>query len=250
MLSCSIDLSNLCQNSCKFCLSRPNLNGELLDLEIYNILLSDLYKMGVESIVFSGGGEPLTHPDFRDFVLSASAYGFRLGMITNGIDLDKYFDLIPNFVFIKVSLDAGTRKTYLKVKGSDSFNKVIQNIIRTVDKTFINVGFILTEENAHEVFDIGHLLNEAGTISINKDVCKFPRKPTLESCKISENLGIVTADACVYYCSLKRWDKDFLLGNLKDNNIIDIWERRSSINPDITKCTDCRYSITKHEGFV
>ena len=251
MISCSIDLSNECQNSCKFCLSKPFLKkGQYLDLGIYSSLLNDLASMNVKSIVFSGGGEPLTHPNFREFILLADAYHFKLGLITNGINLNQYLDLMSRFVFVKISLDAGSRKTYNRVKGSDSFNLVIQNVIKVIGKTFINIGYVLTEENTHELFDIEYLLNGVEIISIKRDVRKQPRIATVNSCKISDSLGIVTADANVYYCPLKRWDPNFLLGNLKSDSIINIWKRRAEIKPKVITCGDCRFSTIKHEGFI
>jgi MoaA/NifB/PqqE/SkfB family radical SAM enzyme len=250
MISCSIDISNACQNKCEFCLSSENLDGTFIDFDIYLNLIYDLHSMGVKSIVFSGGGEPLLHPQFKDIILAASSLNFRIGLFTNGIDLSKYLFLLPRFSWVKVSLDAGSPSSYKKIKGSKYFGRVIQNIIKTADKTDVTVGWVLSRDNASELFNIEDILPSGATISIKRDVRVVKRKPSIESCRMSDRLGIVTADSKVYYCPMTRWNNNYLLGDLRKNNIFEIWEKRKGFEVDVSNCNDCRFSTAKHDGFV
>ena len=249
MISCSIDISNRCNNRCSFCVSEKYLDGTFINFDLYVRLLHSLHEMGVKSLVFSGGGEPTLHPNFKDIIEAATAYGFRLGMITNGIELDQYFDLLKNFVWVKVSLDSGSRETYKKIKGSDNFGRVIRNILRSVDKTFINVGYVLTRENCGELFDLEYLLKGVGAVSVKRNIYDSPRIMINDSCKVSDKLGVVTADCKVYYCPLKRWNKNYLLGDLTIESIPEIWERRAEFK-HFENCSDCRFGQIKHKYFV
>ena len=244
MISCSIDLTNRCQNKCRFCHWAEFLNGEVIDFSLYKSLINDLKKMGVKSIVFSGGGEPLLHRKFRNIV--QNSLDFRLGLFTNGIWLHKYMDLLNVFDWIKVSLDAGSRRSYERIKGSDSFGRVVRNIIRAKELTDVSVGWVLCEENCKEIFDLENLIGIQ--VNIKRDINTVKRKVSIESCKMSEDLGIVTASGKVYYCPLKRYNEKYLLGDLNTDKMSEIWGRRDKIVPN--GCDDCRFSNSKHEYFL
>ena len=43
---------------------------------------------------FTGGGEPLTHPDAKEIIEYACDCGFSVGLVTNGLLLDKIDEVI------------------------------------------------------------------------------------------------------------------------------------------------------------
>lgn len=247
MISCSIDLCNRCQNDCVFCIAQKYLDGSVLDYGVYLRLLEDLERMRVKSIVFSGGGEPLLYPHFQQAVIDASSLGFRLGLFTNGIILDDFLGIASKFTFIKVSLDAGSVESYKRIKGTNSYDRVIRNIDKIKDLTYTTIGWVLLKENCSEIFNAERVLDGVGSINIKRDVRVVKRRPTSDSCRSSRDLGIVASNGKVYYCTMKKWDDRYLLGDLAVDRMPIIWERRRQITVD---CYDCRFGGIKHDGFV
>jgi len=86
-------------------------------------LLFEDYK-----VVLSTAGEPTLHPNRKDFYNSFD--GLELSVNTNGSVFDKdLFDTMNKTrVLLECSVDAGTRETFLRIKGVDCFEKVIKNL--------------------------------------------------------------------------------------------------------------------------
>ena len=274
-ISCEIDLSNRCQNVCHFCHFKDVVSDRLIDIsdDIYLNLIDQLYKIKCRSITFTGGGEPLLHHNFRRCIVKASVSGFELGLITNGIFLDKYMGMMRLFRFIRISLNASTPETYFKITGRNHFNRVIENIIELVKRvkgyeTNVGISMVVTDINKHEVskfYELGKKIgvdfsqvkpawkisNIEDTISVKDNYKSFITErytvdendpSTKYACLIAGLIGQVGADGKVYYCCVQRGKKNFIVGDLSKEPLIEIMERRyNQIYPDISKCGSCRY---------
>jgi len=253
-ITCEVDPSNRCQNSCSFCMySDYRKNNKIIDHVEFERLCTDLLSIGTRSITFTGGGEPLTHPDFDTLVNIASFLGFKLGLITNGINLHK-ITTHDSFEFIRVSLDAATSKTYRTIKGNGYFPQVLDNI----KKYNPGVSYVICDDNKSEIEEAQELVTKLGAkyiqfkpaygsdyqpshngfSTINQH--RYPVSSRLP-CKIAGRVGVVGSDGSVWYCCQKRGDPKYLLGNIYNNWFSDIWKDRDSIVPDISSCITCRY---------
>lgn len=263
-VTCEIDPSNACNLNCNFCMYSEfrSKDKSLMDMISYEVLVNELSSLGVKSITFTGGGEPLIHPKINEMAMIAYSLHFDLGLITNGILLDRIKD--PSiYSFIRISLDASNEKMYKKVKGKDFFNKVVDNVHDLVlkNKTDVGLSYVVCEENVHGINEAIRLANELDVDYIQFKPAwmngkKFPL-PEMNGnkiittdrykaednlpCKIAGLVGIITASGEVYFCCQKRGEKDFCLGNIKDELFSDIWKRRLSFIPDVSKCPNCRY---------
>jgi MoaA/NifB/PqqE/SkfB family radical SAM enzyme len=101
-----LDVANACNTNCVFCgLHSPRLGGPgpnargrrftegwstgRIDLETFAGLIDDLAAIGAtEDVLFSGEGEPLTHPRIFDMLRLARAKGLALTLFSNGLALD------------------------------------------------------------------------------------------------------------------------------------------------------------------
>ena len=264
-ITCEIDPSNACNLNCSFCMYGKDLkkNRDILPWEIYRNLITELKTLGVKSICFTGGGEPLMNPRFNDMVSEANSLGFEIGLITNGTLLDRVENL-DYFKFIRISLDAYDEKSYDKIKGKYLFNTVIRNIEDAVssEKTDIGISYVVCEENVNGIEKIQETLSETGikyiqfkpawinggkfelpeNVNGNKAIVtdRYIAKDNL-SCLIAGLIGIVGADSKVYFCCQYRLNKKFCLGNLVEDSFWNLWKNRKEIMPDISKCPQCRY---------
>lgn len=77
--------------------------------------------------------------------------GLAVGLITNGTQ-DLAPDLLSEFEWIRVSLDASTAKEYKSLKGVDCFEKVILNIAKYAQYcSSVGVGYVVTNQNISQI---------------------------------------------------------------------------------------------------
>ena len=264
-ISVEIDPSNRCQNDCSFCMYRKyrNENNVDLRLDIYAKLLGSLSDVGVKSITFTGGGEPTMHPEFESMVYQALARGFEVGLVTNGIKLSSFPDLLGAFKFVRISVDAATRETYAKIKRADQFHLVadeIRNFKTRKDRsrTTFGISFVVCEENKNEISIFKNKFRDhVDYIQIKPDVFYMQMPDGVEDgktavtsrylpldtlpCDIAGLVGIVGADGNIYFCCQTRGKEEYCIGSLYEEDFRMIWFRRKLIKPDISSCPPCRY---------
>lgn len=155
-----------CNAKCYFCCSKHYRQDYDLPLDLFRKLILGRGSGDLNFIRFSGGGEPLLHPEFDEFlrlIHNSSVKGFDL--ITNGILL-KNFDqqLIENGMrSILVSLNELDKDLYV-----DSMNispathgRVIDGVRSLVDvrnryssSARIILQFFVTSKNYHQIVDM------------------------------------------------------------------------------------------------
>ena len=155
-------ISDLCNQDCSFCSYRSSIGwGEqgLSDNPNRKIetakaleLIDEFAELGVRAVQFTGGGEPSVHPDFEEIVSHALDRGLQVGLITNATRLLSTRTL-ERLAWVRVSLDAGNRRTYEATRKSKLWDKVIANIGTLVHVKGPTIGgnFVTTRENYREV---------------------------------------------------------------------------------------------------
>lgn len=129
-----VDMTNLCDSKCPFCFGYKDRVKKPYSLSFNDIkdILKQIKDFGGRGVTFTGGGEPLCNPDTIKGVKLAKKIGLDVGFITNGIALDKekIAALVSSCVWIRVSLDAGSKKYYKISHGLDrqTFENVVSNI--------------------------------------------------------------------------------------------------------------------------
>ena len=87
-----IEISNLCNLSCRFCPGTKRPKGRI-DLERFSSILEKL-KGYTEFVYFHLMGEPLLHPDLPQFLDVAGKMGFKVILTTNGTLLEERKELL------------------------------------------------------------------------------------------------------------------------------------------------------------
>ena len=76
--------------------------------------LNQLKTAEVKSIPFSGGGEPMFHPNFDEFLSEASTFA-DVGLITHGGRIDSFSrakSIVEKATWVRVSIGGATEETY------------------------------------------------------------------------------------------------------------------------------------------
>jgi MoaA/NifB/PqqE/SkfB family radical SAM enzyme len=136
-------------------------------------ILEDFWSMGVKAITYSGGGEPLMHPNIVEIMQATLDYGIDLSIITNGQNLAKErAQTLAKAKWVRVSMDytnAADMKRFRNVP-EKSFDAVIRNINHFAaikDKTCdLGVNYIVHRNNYKNLWGYSQLLKEAGVENI------------------------------------------------------------------------------------
>ncbi len=165
------DLSNRCALGCQDChfahthtrgpwASRQRAlplgfepGGDMANEELVRRGLREMAMAGVKGIVWSGGGEPTTHPQVLEIVEYATSLGLHQGMYTFGglLNGDESLRLASSLDWVVVSLDTVNAETYAKEKGvPESRFAAACNGIRKLSfarKAIVGVSFLLHAGN-------------------------------------------------------------------------------------------------------
>lgn len=266
-ITCEIDPTNRCQNDCKWCIYANYIKGNRVDLDynLYLKVLQQLKKGGCKSITFTGGGEPLLHKDIIKMIVIAYQLGFKLGLITNGVSLNKILPILDHFTFIRISLDATNPKDYKKLKGTNFFKRVTDNIKEAVELKNTDIGISMVYEQGMKkeaqlfpalgerlgvkyaqvkpIVDKGIEVtsNEMKSIKNGFITERYLINKDYLPCKLAGLIGQVAADGCFYYCCIHRGIKKYKIGDLSKNSLKSIIDKRAKFIPDLDDCSSCRY---------
>lgn len=143
-----------------------------------------LQEAGVKSMSISGGGEPMLHPNFYDFLERGSEF-LDMALITHGGRIQSLDDarfIVRNTKWVRVSLGGAKTETFMKRHGIDE--KEVERCWRGLgylvqakrelldsdsgeDLSLINVGFITNETVASETYAMAERSKEMGADSIS-----------------------------------------------------------------------------------
>ena len=132
----SLDLTNLCNHNCPWCeplaYREQTIHDRKSTMETYVALdvVDQLAEMDCKAINFSGGGEPLVHPDFGTILRFSMRKGLRSWVVTNGQFIDKWLADLTFADHVRISLDASTEAEHMEMHGSKrgEFSHILQNI--------------------------------------------------------------------------------------------------------------------------
>jgi MoaA/NifB/PqqE/SkfB family radical SAM enzyme len=176
-----IDVTNRCQDRCIACwLYSPLLNEKgpssewlqkQLSYSLLKRLIGELKELNVGIIRFTGGGEPLLHPNIMNIIEEVKSKGFKCTLTTsfNNIDEREIKELTKfNIDELAVSIWAGDEETYLlthpnrrkehflKIKENlKLFNSLKKNTKVTLANVILNLNYSSIEEMANFAISVG-----------------------------------------------------------------------------------------------
>jgi MoaA/NifB/PqqE/SkfB family radical SAM enzyme len=152
--------------------------GDLADVDVTFRWQAEARAAGVQSLIYSGGGEPTLHPHWAEIVDHGAALGFEQGMYTLGGHLDQESGryLAERLTWAVVSLDCVDRRTYAREKAVPParFDAACDGVRALVGHgAIVGVSFLLHHDNWGKAYDMLALARSLGA-----DYATF--RPTVE----------------------------------------------------------------------
>lgn len=154
-----LEVTNACNLDCVMCWRSDIVdNPRFLDFETVKKVIDEAApkKMNI-----FGLGEPLLNKDLFKMIEYAVGHGIKVALTTNMVaKKDKIEKLYASGInLIKISIDAATKETYLKIRKRDEFDNIIENIkilnsLKKENKTrtpYIRFNFAVQDRNIKEI---------------------------------------------------------------------------------------------------
>ena len=174
-----------CNLRCVMCpwreITKNSQNRGLMPQTVWDAIRPHLSQ--VQSIDFTGGGEPLLQPRLVEWITDAKNAGCQTGFLSNGLLLKK--DLLERILaagldWICISMDGATAEMYEEIRVGSNFKRVCENVANIaalrngkIPKTMIN--FVLMDMNYHQAEDIVRLAHKLGVDQVNFKQCDVIR---------------------------------------------------------------------------
>ena len=169
-----ISPAGACNHRCTFCaVDYIGYEVVFLDKDILKTRLEEMGKLGIRSVMFAGEGEPLLHKALPEIIRHTKASGIDVAITTNAVPLtmDWCNAALESVTWIKVSINAGTAKTYSQIHKTHEkdFHKVLSNIeaaatLRDQNKWSCAIGsqMVLLPENLDEALVLAKTMKSVG----------------------------------------------------------------------------------------
>lgn len=218
-----IEITNVCNLSCDFCVSHNRENRFMTEDEFKNVLLK--IKPYTDHIYMHVKGEPLIHPKFDDFVKLAFNNGFKINLTTNATLLEEHLDITKYLRQINISFHATNDLKIIKT-------------CKKINDCIINFRIWNVSENKEALdlikkeFNINSFPNDFQNFTLKKNVFlsiqdKFSWPDITSSSTsngfcygLNNQIGILV-DGTVVPCCLDN-NGDITLGNILNENLENI----------------------------
>lgn len=155
-----ISLTDRCNLRCFYCMPEKGIQlmekQNIMTLEEIISIAKTFRDLGVNTVRLTGG-EPMVRKNFSYLVKELAKLGLTLKITTNGILLDKYFDLFQEVGLKKlnISLDSLDKAKSAFITKRDYFERIMKNIQSALDLGFeIKLNIVLIKGvNDQEIND-------------------------------------------------------------------------------------------------
>lgn len=169
---------NKCNHKCFYCsyapdweylLSETIKEEDMMPWEKIEETIDSFKELGVKAITWTGGGEPLLHPQADKFLQKTLECGLDLAIITNGQLLTgKRAEILSKASWVRVSTESINEDIFHEIrKIPKKMFHALQDNLRKFAKMKdpsceFGINFVITKINWHTVYDAAKYFKEMG----------------------------------------------------------------------------------------
>ncbi|QSX04998.1 radical SAM protein [Sedimentibacter sp. zth1] len=158
-LQVEVHLTSACNHDCKWCIYKGirNTKNTSMTYDSAITLMDSLKKSSCDTVLFSGGGEPLMHKNAEQIICYAHSLKMNCVLITNGALLKNVnlARLTKALTVIRISFDSYDENSFHLVhrpkNKTDSFEELCTSVKKIVElkseNTLVILSYILDEES-------------------------------------------------------------------------------------------------------
>ncbi|MEX0769488.1 MAG: GTP 3',8-cyclase MoaA [Balneolaceae bacterium] len=162
-----ISITDRCNLRCFYCMPEEGIEltdkPNIMTLEEIVGIAQRFVKLGVDTIRLTGG-EPLVRKNAEYLFRELARLGVTLKLTTNGIILDKYFDIFREIGLrkINISFDTLEKSKSVFITKRDYFDRIMRNLHKAIDYDFnIKLNIVLIKGvNDMEIHNFVQLTKE------------------------------------------------------------------------------------------
>lgn len=175
-VSVEIHPSNICNSNCSFCAYKECNEGELLpSIEFCRITQQIINFKTVQSVVFSGGGEPTINKFLPNSIDMLTRNGIDVGLMTNGVHIgDRLLSSLKACSWVRISLNGYDDESYCRITNlpPNSFQNTCNNIKKIINLKEFNPNLIVgiscvIDSNYKSCNDLETFFNVAKSLNVD-----------------------------------------------------------------------------------
>jgi len=247
-INVEISICGRCNAKCPWCFYGKNKDVSVLPRETIVKLWKDMASLGVESVAWTGGGEPTLHPDFDQ--ITKLKYTPQ-GMFTNGsteIKYPKNFDWIRvSFSNLKMNIEnlkkfrecetLGLAFNYRGAEDRDDLLRAME-ITHEVDADYLQVRPALNGVGVTKNIEPPDIIDDKLILARYKfEDHSIPKEYT--QCEAYHFIPFVWHDGRVDVCAYRQNDDAYNLGNICQDFFGRILKNRKKSVPVHASCMTC-----------
>lgn len=177
LLKFQVEITNVCNERCVHCYIPHNFKIYHMPKELFYKTLKEAYELGVVSFGISGG-EPMAHPNFKEFIKSAKQYDMTITILTNLTLLDDeaieiFRESRVNIMVSLYSINEQHHDYITQLPGScqmtkNAIKKLIENNIP------VTINCPLMKENKEDFIELSHWAKD-NNLLVKTDYCIMAR---------------------------------------------------------------------------
>lgn len=167
----TLNVNTQCNSKCLYCCSHSVNRNKSVSIVPHIIQLEQADLMDRDCFFDFGGGEPTLDPFFEENLSYISDQNYVIRVNTNALG---FSEILATFaqndkdINIRISVDAGTEATFLRIKGINNYDSVWQNIQKYREHTpNIAIKYVLCKYNT-SIEDLEGFVEACVRTGINK----------------------------------------------------------------------------------
>ncbi len=241
--------TNVCSHGCWYCAYKADdlqLGKDMVKLnsiprEKMLEIIEDLIELKVQSVTFSGGGEPFQYHHFVETLQKLAQSPIKFASLTNGSKMEgEAAEIFAHHgTWVRVSMDGWDDESYVEYRKvrMGEYTKIMNNMKKFISyggKCFLSVSINVDQKNANHVYESLSKLKDIGVKSVKVS-------PTITS-----NDGVESNNYHKPVYQLVRDQVDKAKASLQDSSF-EIFDAYHELDKKFTKDYDwCPYLQILH----